>query len=44
MLNFSVTIVPAICCLLTMIAFMFYDLNDEKHVQIREELDRRRRS
>ena len=43
MLNFSVTIVPAICALITLVLYLFYDLDDAAHAKIREELAERRK-
>ena len=43
MLNASVTFVPAGCALLTMILYMFYDLDDAAHAKIRDELAERRK-
>lgn len=43
MLNVSVTIVPAICALITLILYLFYDLDDAAHAKIREELAARRK-
>lgn len=42
MLNASVTLVPAFCAFLQVIAYWFYDLDDAKHAEIRDELARRR--
>ncbi len=43
MLNLSVTIVPAICALITLVLYLFYDLDDAAHAKIREELAERRK-
>lgn len=43
MLNFSVTIIPAICALITLVLYLFYDLDDAAHAKIREELAERRK-
>lgn len=42
MLNASVTLVPAGCAFVQVIAYLFYDLDDAKHAQIRDELAARR--
>ena len=42
MLNVSVTLVPALCAFVQVIAYLFYDLDDTRHAQIRDELAARR--
>jgi Na+/melibiose symporter-like transporter len=41
-LRVSISIVPGICCLLVALLYAAWDMNDEKHDEIRRELERRR--
>lgn len=42
MLSASISIVPAACCALIVVFYMFYNMDSKKHEEIRVELERRR--
>ena len=41
-LNFSITLLPAIALVIIAILFLFYNLDEKRHAQIKAELDKRR--